>query len=784
VIEGGAGRDDPTAEPEVVADEVVAPPSGWSWRDAIGLAWTIGAAVLVLLPALRPGFSLGPFDLLTRFGLTRQPGVHVHNAVQADQIQQFVPWTNLAWQQVHSGHLPLWDPYNVLGMPLAFNWQSGVFSVPALVGYLFPVSFAYTAAVLTKLIIAGTGVYVLCRVLRLGPLAAAFGGTAFELSGPMIVHAGWPHTSVTCWAGWMLAAGVGLLRGTHRLRNVIVLALSVGFAVYGGHPESLIVTGVAMIVFIVVYLVARARADGGPVLRPLGDLVIGAVCGFGLGAPLLLPGGQLALNSVRRNGVGNPAFPLSHAPNLLLVGLQGKDFTTTAYVGIVVLALAVVGVRMSWKRPEVPAIAAVAVVSGLLTFFSPADGLFHLLPAGHTVAWSRSVMLMALALAVLGAYGLDALVRMGRDRTALRWTAGAFAALGVVVLGLGAASQLGLASAINRHQGSLVWPMVQSVVGFVVAGLWLGSGRGGAHAAMAGATRLRWAAPALLLALETGFLLNVGIPFWSVSPTYFPTNPAITALQKSVGTSLVGYGSCRSLRYNSPSKNEVGIRPNANIGYGIHEMVVYDPILPTSYFKAWSAAGGQRTPPSLIQLGIFCAQISTAAQAREFGVRYVLEAPGHHRPTGQTVVVGDIGNEKLVFIPASAPATLSPVPPGGGRLPVDAPGTLLSVTNPDPSSWRVVVDASTTSILRLRLTAVPGWHATIDGRSLALQPWASGLMLQARVPAGHHVVELHYWPTAFTAGLAVAGVVFVGLAAAIPTAVVLGRRRRRVSPAP
>jgi hypothetical protein len=165
-------------------------------------------------------------------------------------------------------------------------------------------------------------------------------------------------------------------------------------------------------------------------------------------------------------------------------------------------------------------------------------------------------------------------------------------------------------------------------------------------------------------------------------------------------------------------------------------------------------------------------------------VRYVLEAPGHHRPTGQTVVVGDIGNEKLVFIPASAPATLSPVPPGGGRLPVDAPGTLLSVTNPDPSSWRVVVDASTTSILRLRLTAVPGWHATIDGRSLALQPWASGLMLQARVPAGHHVVELHYWPTAFTAGLAVAGVVFVGLAAAIPTAVVLGRRRRRVSPAP
>ena len=148
--------------------------------------------------------------------------------MQADQIQQFVPWTSLAWHQVHSGHLPLWDPYNVLGMPLAFNWQSGVFSIPALVGYLFPVSFAYTAVVLTKLIIAGTGAYVLCRVLRLGPLAAAFGGTAFELSGPMIVHAGWPHTSVTCWAGWILAAGIGLLRQSHHLRNITCSACRSG----------------------------------------------------------------------------------------------------------------------------------------------------------------------------------------------------------------------------------------------------------------------------------------------------------------------------------------------------------------------------------------------------------------------------------------------------------------------------------------------------------------------------------------------------------------------------
>ncbi len=38
-----------------------------------------------------------------------------------------------------------------------------------------------------------------------------------------------------------------------------------------------------------------------------------------------------------------------------------------------------------------------------------------------------------------------------------------------------------------------------------------------------------------------------------------------------------------------------------------------------------------------------------------------------------------------------------------------------------------------------------------------LEPFA-GVMFQARIPAGHHVIELHYWPTLFTVGLLVAGI--------------------------
>jgi uncharacterized membrane protein YfhO len=86
----------------------------------------------------------------------------------------------------------------------------------------------------------------------------------------------------------------------------------------------------------------------------------------------------------------------------------------------------------------------------------------------------------------------------------------------------------------------------------------------------------------------------------------------------------------------------------------------------------------------------------------------------------------------------------------------------------------MVTSSADRQVLRLRLTNEPGWKATIDGRPLTLSPYA-GVMLQARIPAGHHVIELHYWPTLFTAGLVLAGACLVALAAS--TIIVVRRKR-------
>ena len=190
------------------------------WRralpDVLGLAWVVAAGMALLLPALIHGIYLGPYDILGTNGLTAQHGVVVHNFSLRDQITLFIPFTEQAWTQVHQGHLPLWNPYNGLGMPLAFNWESAPFGLPALVGYVVPLRFAYTVGVLVTVVVAGTGGYVFGRVLRLGVIASAFIGTVLVLSGPMVGLLGWSATSVGSWMGWLFATAILVLRGERR----------------------------------------------------------------------------------------------------------------------------------------------------------------------------------------------------------------------------------------------------------------------------------------------------------------------------------------------------------------------------------------------------------------------------------------------------------------------------------------------------------------------------------------------------------------------------------------
>ncbi len=763
------------------------------WAHAACVGWVVVAALAVLAPVLAHGSSFGSYDVLSRYGLLQQPGVVIHNVQGGDQSDQIIPWSMLAWTQVHHGQLPLWNPYEALGMPLAFNWQAAAFSLPTLVSYLFPLRLSFTVQVVLTLVIAGTGVYVLGRVLRLATVACVLAATVFELSGPMLGWLGWPHAAVLSWSGWLFASALLIVRGSHRLGSVTLLALVIAAMVYAGQAEILTLCGLALLVFLVALLVQRAPfgPGSGPIRRPTFDLSVGVVTGLALGAPLLLPGLQVAAGSQRAVPGGDPAEILRGNPplpaqNLVHFVFQGFDglpiagshwfgyiggySETAAYVGVIALVMAVTGLAVRRRRPEVIAIGAVIVVMTAVAFAPPVVAVLYRLPLVGTVLWQRAILPVAFGVAVLAGVGMDALLRAKDQRAVRRWLGGGFGVSALLLVGLWLFTRGHLGSGDTGIRArSFIWPAATSVVGLMVVGFLAVLDRRRRNGDRGRPTGVGRCAALTLLACETAFLLSAGIPLWTSTSTPFATTPAIQALKSSVGSSVVGLGG--SLCFLPPG---LGLPENAQIAYGVQELALYDPMIPSSYYSSWGAVSHQSA--GIPDDSVYCPGIDTAQLARLYGVSYVLERSGSPGPEGSDFV-RTVGDEDLYRVPASGAATLTPLTADGGLPAESEPGSPVSVAHDDPASWKIVTDTDEAQVLRLRLTNVPGWHATIDGQPVPLVPFA-GVMLQMKVPAGHHTVALYYWPATFTAGLVLAGCAALGLVAAFSVALVRRRRKR------
>ena len=783
--------------------------------DLAGLVWVIGAAVAVLLPALLHGTYFGPYDWLAHYGLPPQTHVTVHDFFASDQITQMIPWTNLAWTQVHHGQLPLWNPYNLLGTPLAFNWQSGAFSLPAGVGYLLPLRYNYTAQVFITIIVAGTGAYVLCRVIRLSVVACVFGAVVVELGGSFMRWLGWPVASVMSWTGWALAATILVVRGDRRVRSITLLGVALALAVYAGQPDMLIVFGMALAAFALVLLACRLAASRNlrAIVRPGVDLALSAGAALALSAPLLLPGLGVLAASVRSTGGGalgtQRAISTSLLQPLVLPGLDGwpliwwRNYLGVLAVVLAATAMAVIIVDVVHKRGRAPVVAlgVVALLAAAVTFVQPVESALNHLPLLEAVRFPRTINIVEFVVAILAGVGLDLLLRSYQRRSVLVtalagslaagvaltviWltdgvanspmTSGALWALAATVVALGGVGVLAFvarnqrrAEPVDAHR-DVAMAGVSAEAPAPGEGVSPGRARPGALSART-AARVVAGVGMVLLAFETIFLVSVGGPLWSSTAVRPSPTSAEADLQRAVGTSLVALGKPLC------APPLLGIPANTNSLFGVHQLVDYDPMLPNRYYQSWYALTG--TSGGYPELSYFCPGIETSAQGRLYGASFVLELPGSPGPTG-SVYDRRIGGENLYRIPRASMATLVPVLGSTEFPPDNTVGRPVAVAKPTNNTLRMTTVAARPQVLRLRLTNAKGWHATIDGHPLPLETFA-GVMLQARVPAGRHVIALRYWPTTFTIGLVLAALAAVALL----VAGVVARMRRSASTPP
>ena len=755
-----------------------------SWApDALGVAWVVAVAFAVLAPALVHGASLGSFALI--------------NAVPYDQLSQYVPWTELAWTQVHHGLLPLWNPYSALGMPLAFNWQSATFSVPMLFAYLAPLGKAYSVEVMVTLVIAGTGTYLFCRVLRLGVIACVFAATVYELSGPFMAWLGWPQAGAFSWIGWLFAMTFIAVRGGKRVRNIALLAVVWSCAIYAGFPEGLVLLILALAAFLIVLLGLRAPRLGGsgPVLRPIIDVTVGTIAGAALGAPLALPSLQLSADSARAAPSALPglhgALPLHDTLGVLFQGFWGLPTNSwfdslfffreypevTVYVGVIAVVMAITAIASRRRRPEVVALTVLVIATAALVYVPPVNSLMNAVPGVGGVLWTRARTPMVFAIAVLAGMGIDALIRERNLRAVRRWMGVGFASSAVLLLALWTFARGRLPpNEASVRSDSFIWPLIGTIVGLLVVGALAIVARASNAGMIAKGRplheRSRWSAAVALLLCETVALFASGVFLWTAVPSsstnvevvgkgLYP-KPAQMALKRAVGSELVGYKD----PYLPPfSFND--------ILYGVQEFDVYDPMIPEALFRTWQTQTGETAGnPSSFQ---FLPSVQTATIGRRYGIRFVLVRTGVPGPQG-AVFDTKIGADELYRIPGAALAILIPSGTSQRWPTLDAEGNPVPVTHPNPASWEMVTSSVKPAVLRLHLLDVPGWHATMDGRPLPLHQF-SGVMLQARIPPGSHHIELRYFPNAFTAGVLLALCSAAGLVLAL-----LGSKIRNRTP--
>ena len=360
-------------------------------------------------------------------------------------------------------------------------------------GYLVPVRLDYTVQVLLTLLIAGTGMYVLARVMRIGVLGATMAATAFELSGAFISVLGWPIAAVISWSGWLFACTILVIRGRHRRRDVTLFALVLALSIYAGEPDTLVVLLTTLVVFFVVMVALRTRQfeRSEAIGRPLLDVMVGSVAGLGLAAPLFLPAAQLSAGSVRAAGRHN-AFPVSDMLHAIFQTFHGTSLagsrsfdahglgwvSTADYIGVIAVVLALVAVITIRRRPAVIAFAAVVIGTLALVYLAPLVSFLNKLPGVDEIRWVRAIQILGFGVAILAGAGLDALVRAHGNRKVRNWLGagfGAAALLLVVEWAFGRGHLPRLEAGIRSR--SFIWPTIEVAIGLAVFGFLVLMGR-------------------------------------------------------------------------------------------------------------------------------------------------------------------------------------------------------------------------------------------------------------------------------------------------------------------
>jgi hypothetical protein len=723
----------------------------------------------------------------------------------ADVLTFWLPTYCRLGKSLVAGHIPSWNPYVMGGIPFAADPQSGWMYAPAMGLFaVLPCGLAIQAMIVMQPILAGLGLYWFARAEGLSrPSATVAGGVlGLGLAGSGLALS-LPFAGSLAWTAVLLAASARYFRAerwSSRLAWVLGAAAAWG-QLAGAHFSVGLVMGTLTLV---IYLSTKAWSAireeswrlsdllqaGGLLLVALPVVNLAVILprlhylprtSINLGyAKLQALAAQLTGHPIRpfRGTAASPTWPLKLAT------------TPGMHLGAVALILAFAGLWSKRRRLAIGFgllglicyLASTKVVADHVPSFVARSrlGVFYL----HNPQWFGYEVVLAIA--VLGALGVEAWKEAGSWRRRALMVAPGFLIWAVLPMPLGAPRHqmatfaAGLALGGAALTGGVPRRAVYAMVPVAVAAELVASG-------LVGFRPIPFDPPELFgaLAHPSHGVANYGTPG--------PIAAHIAASHDGRFLVIGRLGEPSSLLRVPPD-----LLQNQAMVLEIQDVGAYNPIQLLRYWTfvraitgasiRYNAALFRRPEPTVLDLmevgfivsGEHPPEPGDAPVAGEDPwvlYRRAEQPPRASVLTSWRTVSGPDAALQAVIDPSFDPSAeavvegASPGPPG----PRHGAGS-ATYRDLGPQAAVVQVTAPAPALVLIRNSYDRDWHATVDGRAAPLVP-ADYLMQGVMVPAGTHTIALAYddpWIGYGLLGSAIAVALLVGAAIA-------ARRRKRAT---
>ncbi|BBH18202.1 hypothetical protein Back2_24890 [Nocardioides baekrokdamisoli] len=681
-----------------------------------------------------------------------------------------------AAEELLHGHLPLWNPYEGIGMPLAGEMQSAAL-FPFTLIQLFDNGIFLEHLLLE--ILGGVATYLFLRRLRIGRAGSLAGGALFAVNGTFVwlTNAAFNPVALLPVAllGVELIASASTTR--RRSRGWVVLALGLGLSLLAGFPETALIDGL----LVGAYAVLRLAQLRGVRRRYLLQLVAGGFAGVALATPVLAAfaayvgfanvgthAGACARMTLPHGSMSGWLFPYIYGPIFGQSDPWAPSFlhqfwgNVGGYGSLAALLVALTAFRARAHRAYALLFGGAGLVLMGRIFGAPIIvGLVNLVPGmSQTCAQRYSQPAVSMCLAVLVAIGIDSWGQRSR-----RWDWAWFIAGAGIIGGLAVVAALPhLDDHVPHH---VRWAVVSVAwASAILIGLTLalvlarrGHGRGARSLAAA------------LIALDA--MAMFAVPQTSAGPESTVDTAAVDFLQSHVGlhrvmtfgVSNAGVMDANYGTYFGIAQLSLNDLPYPKLFSDLATTDLYPGTAPGVLFPGSPARG--RTPGPVEQA--FLAHVTAYRAA---GVAYVITSDNRLSPVAARAA-------GLTEAYRDSWAVIWAVPdPAPYFQPVDAACVVVPL---DRQHVRVTCP-SATRLARNEMYA-PGWSASIDGHDAPVSAYRpDGLTVaafqQIQVPAGTSTITFRYWPAHFSWSLVAAGTAVLAMLGSCGWSLIGARLRR------